>query len=261
MLPQFVRRTYSRLKRNLWQLPLTGVPGPFRIEAKRDGDLAAEITAYERSAGLAHGAGSLPLRTLLRMEQLLPEGEISSVETGCGKSTILFSRISKKHRVFCLDDRDAGASSSVGYFLDCPATRKETLDIVYGPTQATLPLFTGHEPYDLVLIDGPHGFPFPELEYYYFYPHLKPGGLLALDDIHIASIGRLADFIAEDDMFELVECVGATAIFRRTAAPVFDPFGDGWWEQGFNRRRADFNRDVHLLDGRRRKPFSFEGRF
>jgi predicted O-methyltransferase YrrM len=261
MMPLFAQRMFSRLKRNLWQIPLTNVPGPFRSEAKRDTDVAAEITAYEKSAGLAHGAGSLPLRTLLRIEQLLGGGEISSAETGCGKSTIFFSRISKKHRVFCLDDRETGASSSVAYFMDCPATRKETLDIVYGPTQTTLPAFSHGESYDVVLIDGPHGFPFPELEYYYFYPHLKPGGLLALDDIHIPSIGRLADFIAEDAMFEIVECIGATALFRRTDAPVFDPLGDGWWEQNFNRRRADFNKDVYLQDGKRRKPFSFEGRF
>ena len=34
-----------------------------------------------------------------------------------------------------------------------------------------------------VLIDGPHGYPFPEIEYFYFYPRLKPGALLVVDDI------------------------------------------------------------------------------
>ncbi len=261
MLPRFIQKMHNRLKRNLWQLPHAAVPAPFRTEAKRDANLAGEIAAYEKSAGLAHGAGSLPLRTLLRIEQLLPAREISSAETGCGKSTIFFSRISKKHRVFCLDDRDAGPSSSVRYFMNCPATRIGAVEVVYGPTQSTLPAFKAHDPYDMVLIDGPHGFPFPELEYYFFYPHLRTDGLLVLDDIHIPTIGRLADFIAEDSMFEMIERIGATAIFRRTGAPVFDPFGDGWWLQNFNRRRADFNKDVHLKDGGRRKPFSFEGRF
>jgi hypothetical protein len=37
-------------------------------------------------------------------------------------------------------------------------------------------------------------------------------------------------------MFELVDIVNDNlAIFRRTGAPTFDPRGDGWWEQGYNR--------------------------
>lgn len=62
-------------------------------------------------------------------------------------------------------------------------------------------------------------------------------------------------------MFAKVEFIGATAVFRRTDAPVFDPFGDGWWLQDFNRRRADFARDIHLCDGRRHAPINFEGKF
>jgi predicted O-methyltransferase YrrM len=261
MVPLFVQKMHNRLRRSLWRLPLSVVPAPFRAEVKRDTTIAAEIASYEKSAGFAHGAGSLPLRTLLRIEQLLSATQISSAETGCGKSTIFLSRISKRHRVFCLDDRDACDASSVSYFMNCPATRIESIETIFGPTQATLPTYKDHVPYDLVLIDGPHGFPFPELEYYFFYPHLKTNGLLVIDDIHIPTIGRLADFISEDRMFEIVECISATAVFRRTDAPVFDPFGDGWWLQDYNRRRADFSKHNHLQDGNRRKPITFEGRF
>lgn len=145
--------------------------------------------------------------------------------------------------------------------MNCPATRLENIETVFGPTQLTLPAYKDHAEYDLVLIDGPHGFPFPDLEYYFFYPHLKTNGLLVLDDIHIPTISRLADFISEDSMFERIEFIGTTAVFRRTDAPVFDPVGDGWWLQNYNRRRADFAKDVYLRDGNRRKPITFEGRF
>jgi predicted O-methyltransferase YrrM len=261
MLPFLVQKMQNHMRRRLWSSPLSIVPFPLRPEAKRDRTIAAEITAYEKSAGFAHSAGSLPLRTLLRVEQLLTGTSLTSAETGCGKSTILLSRISSSHKVFCLDDRNEGSNSSVAYFMNCAATRMETLEIVFGPTQLTLPAYTDHIPYDLVFIDGPHGFPFPELEYYFFYPHLKTGGLLVIDDIHIPTVGRLADFISEDRMFGKVEFIGATAVFRRTDAPVFDPFGDGWWLQDFNRRRADFARDIHLCDGRRHAPINFEGKF
>ncbi|MBG0793840.1 class I SAM-dependent methyltransferase [Methylocystis sp. H62] len=234
------------------------MPSPLRAEATRDKSLAAEIGDYERAFGYAHSAGSMPLRTLLRIERLLTGTEIFSAETGCGKSTIFFSRIAERHKVFCFDDRGQKASS-VDYFMNCPATRSDRLDLVFGPTQLTLPRHDDHSRYDLVLIDGPHGFPFPELEYYYFYPHLKTDGLLVVDDIHIPTISRLADFLSEDQMFEKVEFVGSTAIFRRTDAPVFDPLGDGWWLQAFNRRRASFSKDIYLEDGKKRAPISFEG--
>ncbi|MGZ9115516.1 MAG: class I SAM-dependent methyltransferase [Methylocystis sp.] len=234
------------------------MPSPLRAEATRDKSLAAEIGDYERAFGYAHSAGSMPLRTLLRIERLLTGTEIFSAETGCGKSTIFLSRIAERHKVFCFDDRGQKASS-VDYFMNCPATRSDRLDLVFGPTQLTLPRHDDHSRYDLVLIDGPHGFPFPELEYYYFYPHLKTDGLLVVDDIHIPTISRLADFLSEDQMFEKVEFVGSTAIFRRTDAPVFDPLGDGWWLQAFNRRRASFSKDIYLEDGKKRAPISFEG--
>ncbi len=261
MLPLFVQKKLNRLKRGLWASSLSAVPSPFRLRAKSDATIAGEIASHEKLAGYAHGAGSLPLRTLLRIEKLLPATPIASAETGCGKSTIFFSRISRHHKVFCLDDREGFESSSVSYFMDCAATRMDRVEVIFGPTQATLPVYKDHVPYDLVLIDGPHGFPFPDLEYYFFYPHLKTNGLLVIDDIQIPTIGRLAEFISEDAMFEEVECVGSTAEFRRTDAPVFDPLGDGWWLQDYNRRRADFSKHIHLRDGNRRKPFTFEGRF
>ena len=261
MIPLLVQRMHSRFRRMLWGLPISPLRSPFRSTAARGQTLASGIEAYEKTAGFAHSAGSMPIRTLTRIESLLTGRLLASAETGCGKSTIFLSRISARHKVFCLDDRDAGVGSSVAYFMDCPVTRMENVETIFGPTQATLPAYGEHADYDLVLIDGPHGYPFPELEYYYFYPHIKPDGLLVLDDIHIPTIGRLADFISEDRMFRKVEFIGSTAIFRRTDAPIFDPLGDGWWAQDFNRRRADFNKHVLLRDGKRRRPINFEGKF
>lgn len=257
----FLQRMRNRLRRRLWSTPLDALPARLQPRCGRDAALLAELAAYERLAGKAHGAGSLPLRTLARIEELLTGDALHSAETGCGKSTIFFSRICERHKVFCLDDRETGEGSSVHYFMNCSATRMDRVETVFGPTQATLPRYESHTPYDLVLIDGPHGFPFPELEYYFFYPHIKTGGLLVIDDINIPTIGRLADFLSEDGMFEKVEFIGSTAVFRRTDAPLFDPFGDGWWLQDFNRRRADFAKDIYLVDGKRRDPISFENKF
>ena len=107
---------------------------------------------------------------------------------------------------------------------------------VEGPTQITLPRHTFDGSLQLVLIDGPHGYPFPDLEYYYFYPQLDAGALLIVDDIHIPTVTNLFDFLSVDDMFSLKEVVETTAFFTRTDAPTFSPIEDGWWLQPYNQR-------------------------
>jgi hypothetical protein len=197
-----------------------------------------------------HAAQAFPTTTLREMEKLLPPNIRNSAETGCGKSTILFSNISNHHNVFAYDDRELGDQSSVLFYERCPLSRLEVINCVFGPTQETLRHYQHHIPYDVVLIDGPHGFPFPDLEYFFFYPHIVSGGILIVDDVSIPTIARLADIIAEDDMFELVAVVGNnTALFRRTTAPTFSPTGDGWWTQKYNRRRVSPKRDIYLDDG------------
>jgi hypothetical protein len=186
---------------------------------------------------------------LRAIERLLPDSVKTSAETGCGKSTILFSNISEDHTTFCLDDREYGEQSSVVFYTKCPLTRIEHVREVFGPTQRTVPRYEHPHLYDVVLLDGPHGWPFPEVEYCFFYPQVAPGGVLIVDDCHIPTIGRFADILAEDPMWSLEGFVSVTGIFRRTDAPLFDPTGDGWWEQRYNRRRISPKWEFHLAEG------------
>jgi hypothetical protein len=155
-----------------------------------------------------------------------------SAETGSGASTLLLSHWSRQHTVFALDE----GSGSIVNVRRSPLLRPGTVTFVEGPTQQTLPQHRFTESLQLALLDGPHGYPFPDLEYFYFYPHLDAGAVLIVDDIHIRSVHNLFEFLCRDAMFRLVEVVDKTAFFRRTEAPVFPPFGDGWWDQNYNRR-------------------------
>lgn len=154
-----------------------------------------------------------------------------SMETGCGGSTLLLSNLSEEHVAFAIqgDNRIISRVGRSRYF------RSQTARFVEGPTQLELPRYHFAKPVDLALLDGPHAFPFPQLEYYAIYPHLRAGALLIVDDIHIPSIHDLFRFLRADAMFRLVERIGTTAFFERTEAPTFDSCGDGWWEQGYNR--------------------------
>jgi len=180
-----------------------------------------------------HGAGSVNVDGLLAIARYADAiGPIRhSVETGSGKTTLLFSHLSSDHRVFAVDD-----GKSITQVRRSPLFRTETVTYVEGPTQVTLPGYVFSDSVQIALIDGPHGYPFPDLEYYYFYPIIDPGGLLVVDDILIPSIRRMFEIIRADDMFELLDVVSSNmAIFRRTSAPRIEPQSDSWWLQGYNR--------------------------
>ena len=154
-----------------------------------------------------------------------------SVETGAGKSTLFFSQVSRRHTVFAID-----IGKSLTRVKESDILSPDVVEFVEGPTQLTVPVYKFDEQVDLALIDGPHGYPFPDLEYYYFYPRIKKGGILIIDDINIPTIRKMVDIIQCDDMFDTIDVIGKTMFFRRTEAPLFDPLADGWWEQAYNKR-------------------------
>lgn len=183
----------------------------------------------EVSPGL-HGAGTISARALKAIARNARMRRIHhSVETGSGGSTLLFSHLSDHHTVFALD-----SGNSITNVRQSQLLRPDVVTFVEGPTQVTLPRYPFVEKLQLVLIDGPHAYPFPDLEYYFLYPHLATGALLIIDDIHIRTVHNLFEFLRRDAMFRLDEVFRTTAFFTRTEAPTFDPFGDGWWLQNWN---------------------------
>ena len=178
-----------------------------------------------------HSAGTFSSRTFEAIARAARRLQVcNSVETGSGASTLLFSHVSEHHTVFALD----AGSGSITNVRRSSLLRQHVVTFVDGPTQITLPQHRFTEKLQAALIDGPHGYPFPDLEYYYLYPHLETGALLILDDIHIPTVHNLFQFLRRDAMFDLNEVVQTTAFFVRTSAPTFDPFGDSWWQQKYN---------------------------
>ena len=57
-----------------------------------------------------------------------------------------------------------------------PSLRPETITFIEGETNDTLPGFQFDAELDLVLLDGPHAYPLPQLEFEYLFPRLKAGG-------------------------------------------------------------------------------------
>jgi hypothetical protein len=196
-------------------------------------DISPILQEVQRLAPGLHHAGTFSpagLRAIARHAEAVPIQ--CSIETGSGASTLLLSHLSSDHTVFALDF----GTGSIRSIERSPLLRRQVVTFVEGPTQQTLPRHEFKNRLQLALLDGPHGYPFPDLEYYFIYPHLDPGALLIVDDIHIPTITNLFDFLSEDAMFALQEIVENTAFFRRTDAPTFSPIGDGWETQRYNQR-------------------------
>ena len=189
------------------------------------------LTTILKIAPQLHSAGTMSLAALDALVHHAKQRKIrASAETGCGASTLLLSHLSERHTVFALD----GGSGSVVNVRQSPLLNPGIVTFVEGPSQATLPRHQFESTLQLVLLDGPHAYPFPDLEYYFLYPHLDAGALLVVDDIQIRTIHNLFEFLRRDAMFQLEGVVRTTAFFTRTSAPTFDPLGEGWWEQGYN---------------------------
>jgi len=104
---------------------------------------------------------------------------------------------------------------------------------VEGETKDTLPLSQFDSQLDLVLLDGPHAYPLPQIEFSYLFPWIRLGGWLVVDDIQIPSVYEMFDFLRKESSVVLEEVVVRTAFFRRTGAEEQSP--DGWARQGINR--------------------------
>jgi hypothetical protein len=184
-----------------------------------------------------HHAGSLNSDVLEVMADFLAARPIaSSVETGCGRSTALIAQASYSHHVFTIDDRAVERSSV--QLAESLIGQGAKVSWHFGPTQQmllqALPAVLGGAGLDFALIDGPHGYPFPELEYWAIYPHLREDAVLVVDDIHIPTVRNLFEFLSVDDMFDLCDVVQTTAFFRRRETRTFPALGDHWYDQNYN---------------------------
>jgi methyltransferase family protein len=164
------------------------------------------------------------------LEAILLRGPFErTAETGCGGSTIILSRASQQHTAFAVEGQDR-TISELRKHDDLLAAR---VVFVEGETKHTLPRHQWQGDLDLVLLDGPHAYPLPQLEFAYLFPRIKTGGWLAIDDIQIPSVYELFLFLQDEPCVSLEDVKVRTAFFRKISAAK--PELDGWTSQAMNR--------------------------
>ena len=143
---------------------------------------------------------------------------------------MVLSHASDRHVAFAIEGEDR----TISELRKQSDLQLEKVVFVEGETKDTLPGYPFESDVDLVLIDGPHAYPMPQLEYTYLFPRIRMGGWLVIDDIQIPSVYELFRFLKHETSVALEGVVVRTAFFRRISVVKNGP--DDWAGQGMNRR-------------------------
>jgi predicted O-methyltransferase YrrM len=163
-----------------------------------------------------------------------------TLETGCGASTIMFAAAGSEHTAVFLNESEGTAVTTwcAGHDID---TSRVTLRP--GSSSQVLPALDPG-PLDLVLVDGCHGFPFPQLDWYYAAAHLVDGGILVVDDTQLPAPYELGRYLEHDPRWERIHVGSQWVAFKRLGHGSLD---EEWTEQRFHQPAA-----VRVQGARRR---------
>jgi Methyltransferase domain len=157
---------------------------------------------------------------------------MSTLETGCGLSTLIFVLKRTQHTCIC---PDASLLASVKAWCDQHAVSSDNLRMVADVSEHALPMMEPM-PLDLVLIDGGHGFPVPFIDWHFTAGRLKVGGLMVVDDVQLWTGAVLRDFLKAEPGWELAErFLGRSVAFVKTAT---GDHAKEWDTQPFTARRS-----------------------
>ena len=149
--------------------------------------------------------------TLAYLDQHVEQGW-HTLETGSGLSTLLFARAGAHHTCITTSEDEIARIKQ-----HCRDRGVDTgrLSFAVGPSHQVLPVLSGNESLDLVLIDGCHGFPIPFLDWLYCAPRIRLGGIVIVDDTQLWTGEVLRDVMEADPDWQLDRRFVRGAAFRK----------------------------------------------
>lgn len=159
------------------------------------------------------GAGEDVLR---QIQKLIKPG-MQTLETGCGKSTVVFLDRGCHHTTCTYHPEEV---TRVVNYCERKGICTDKLDPLIGSTDRELPKLTTSAELDFVLIDGAHEFPFPIIDFHYTENRIRIGGMLAVDDLNIPSVHMLYEFLETEKEWKEICVVRHTAFYRKVAEPT-----------------------------------------
>ena len=168
----------------------------------------------------------------------------STMETGCGVSTLVFALAGARH--VCVTPREDEVACLRRYARE-RGVLLERVEFVVADSADALPS-AGSDPLDVVLVDGKHAFPWPILDWFYTARRLRNDGLMIVDDRQLPAVAMVERFLASSPGWDRVESPDTeTAIFRKAGAHLdevpwhaqvglFDEHAPDWPVRSFLRR-------------------------
>lgn len=151
-----------------------------------------------------------------------------TLETGAGYSSVLFAAAGADHTVITHTQAEADRILAYCRQRNLPSLPK----FVIGNSDRVLPTLTLGKPLDFAFIDGGHGFPIPQIDWYYSAKMLRVGGIVGLDDLHLPSVRQMHDFLVAEKEWQLVAQSGRTSFFRKVLEL---DYSNDWEDQAMNR--------------------------
>jgi len=148
---------------------------------------------------------------------------MATVETGAGASTIVFAASGADHETVTPSQAEADR-----ILAECERRGISTERLTFRIGSSADVLRTWEpRPLDFVLVDGAHAFPYPTLDWWYLHPHVKPGGLMLLDDAYMPPVAAVVEHCRNSAAWQMEPAVSfRTAVVRKLA----DETIDGEWK-------------------------------
>ena len=155
---------------------------------------------------------------------------MKTLETGAGLSTIIFAANGCQHT--CIMPDDALVDRIQAY---CRSASIDTSNVTFIIAKSCDVIHQmDRSGYDLVLIDGCHGFPSVFVDFCYGAKALKLGGTLVIDDMHIYTCHFVASFMQSDPGWN-VELMNKRVAF---GIKISDTIDNEWMGQPFVLHRS-----------------------
>lgn len=154
--------------------------------------------------------------------------KMRTLETGAGLSTLVFARCQTRHLAITPDSNEVQRILEACQKNNWPTAE---LDFDIGRSETALPLIKSDPEFDLVLIDGGHGFPTPFIDWFYSAGLLKTGGYLIIDDIQLPVVFSLYQFLCSHPHWRITKnYVWQSAVFQKISPHAGHCFED-WYTQ------------------------------